>query len=165
MSLSGGTLSSGNSSGSSHGTQSYGGSEADMELQARMELKRKRRMESNRESAKRSRQRKQQHLDDLTSQVCVVEDYIQFKVFYNILVLDSKVILLLYTFCVRLWIDIIDRWLYFALCIEACTHVQVNMTQKSKIRWKRTWASGPAQANSNSEGWPFLRVPPPINCL
>ncbi|CAO2187894.1 unnamed protein product [Urochloa humidicola] len=40
-----------------------------MELQARMELKRKRRMESNRESAKRSRQRKQQHLDDLNSQV------------------------------------------------------------------------------------------------
>ena len=42
-----------------------------MELQARMELKRKRRMESNRESAKRSRQRKQQHLDDLNSQVRV----------------------------------------------------------------------------------------------
>ncbi|CAO2163597.1 unnamed protein product [Urochloa humidicola] len=40
-----------------------------MELQARMELKRKRRMESNRESAKRSRQRKQQQLDDLNSQV------------------------------------------------------------------------------------------------
>ncbi|GJN03293.1 hypothetical protein PR202_ga20723 [Eleusine coracana subsp. coracana] len=68
MSLSGGTLSSGTSSGSSHGTQSYG-SGGDMELRARMELKRKRRMESNRESAKRSRQRKQQHLDDLTSQV------------------------------------------------------------------------------------------------
>ncbi|TVU06721.1 hypothetical protein EJB05_49949 [Eragrostis curvula] len=68
MSLSGGTISSGTSSGSSRGTQSYG-SEGDMELQARMEMKRKRRMESNRESAKRSRQRKQQHLDDLTSQV------------------------------------------------------------------------------------------------
>jgi len=40
-----------------------------VDLQARMELKRKRRMESNRESAKRSRQRKQQHLDDLNLQV------------------------------------------------------------------------------------------------
>ncbi|CAL5006772.1 unnamed protein product [Urochloa decumbens] len=70
MTLSGGTFSSGSgtSSGSSHGTRSFG-SEGDMELQARMELKRKRRMESNRESAKRSRQRKQQHLDDLNSQV------------------------------------------------------------------------------------------------
>ncbi|OEL26451.1 hypothetical protein BAE44_0012530 [Dichanthelium oligosanthes] len=68
MTLSGGTFSSGTSSGSSHGTHSFG-SEGDMELQARMELKRKRRMESNRVSAKRSRQRKQQHLDDLNSQV------------------------------------------------------------------------------------------------
>ncbi|PUZ51174.1 hypothetical protein GQ55_6G157800 [Panicum hallii var. hallii] len=68
MSPSGGTFSNGTSSGSSRGTPSFG-SEADMELQARMELKRKRRMESNRESAKRSRQRKQQHLDDLNSQV------------------------------------------------------------------------------------------------
>ncbi|KAJ1268260.1 hypothetical protein BS78_07G122300 [Paspalum vaginatum] len=68
MTLSGGTFSSGTTSGSSHGTRSFG-SEGDMELQARMELKRKRRMESNRESAKRSRQRKQQHLDDLNSQV------------------------------------------------------------------------------------------------
>ncbi|XP_062196026.1 bZIP transcription factor 11-like [Phragmites australis] len=68
MTLSGGTLSSGTSSDSSHGTRCYG-AEGDMELQARMELKRKRRMESNRESAKRSRQRKQQHLDDLNSQV------------------------------------------------------------------------------------------------
>ncbi|GJN16542.1 hypothetical protein PR202_gb03543 [Eleusine coracana subsp. coracana] len=68
MPLSGGTLSNETSSGSSHGTQSYG-SEGHMELQARMDLKRKRRMESNRESAKRSRQRKQQLFDDLTSQV------------------------------------------------------------------------------------------------
>ncbi|XP_062192958.1 bZIP transcription factor 11-like isoform X1 [Phragmites australis] len=68
MAMSRGTISSGTSSGSSHGTHSYG-SEGDMELQARMELKRKRRMESNRESAKRSRQRKQQHLDNLNSQV------------------------------------------------------------------------------------------------
>lgn len=82
MSLSGGSLSSGTSSGWSQGAHSYG-SEADMELQARMELKRKRRMDSNRESAKRSRQRKQQHLDDLTSQVCIVEGYIQFVVFLS----------------------------------------------------------------------------------
>nr|CAB3482765.1 unnamed protein product [Digitaria exilis] len=70
MTLSGGTFSSGSgtSSGSSHEARSFG-SEGDMELQARMELKRKRRMESNRESAKRSRQRKQQHLDELNSQV------------------------------------------------------------------------------------------------
>ncbi|NP_001401269.1 light-inducible protein CPRF-2 isoform 2 [Zea mays] len=60
------TLSGGASSGSSHGTRSLG-SEGDMVH--RMELMRKRRMESNRESAKRSRQRKQQHLDDLNSQV------------------------------------------------------------------------------------------------
>ncbi|KQJ96266.1 bZIP transcription factor 44 [Brachypodium distachyon] len=68
MSLSGGTLSSETLSGSSHGTQSYG-SEGNLELQARMDLKRKRRKESNRESAKRSRLRKQQQLEELTTQV------------------------------------------------------------------------------------------------
>uniref|UniRef100_A0A0E0LU53 BZIP domain-containing protein n=1 Tax=Oryza punctata TaxID=4537 RepID=A0A0E0LU53_ORYPU len=68
MTLSGGTLSSGTTSGSSHGSRSSG-SEDDIQLQAQMDLKRKRRKESNRQSAKRSRLRKQQHLDDLTSQV------------------------------------------------------------------------------------------------
>lgn len=74
MTLSGGTFSSGSgsgtSSGSSHETPRFG-LDGDVELQARMELKRKRRMESNRESAKRSRQRKQQHLDELNSEVSV----------------------------------------------------------------------------------------------
>ncbi|KAL6842495.1 hypothetical protein ACP4OV_027730 [Aristida adscensionis] len=68
MGLSGGALPSGTSSGSSHDIQTCA-SEGDLELQARMERKRKRRMESNRVSAKRSRERKQQHLNDLTSQV------------------------------------------------------------------------------------------------
>jgi hypothetical protein len=41
----------------------------DVNLQVQMENRRKRRKESNRESARRSRLRKQQHLDDLDSQV------------------------------------------------------------------------------------------------
>ena len=64
------TMSSGTSSGSSQGTQSSR-SEDDLDLQAQMEKRRKRRKESNRESARRSRLRKQQHLDDLTSQVYI----------------------------------------------------------------------------------------------
>ncbi|KAL5231533.1 hypothetical protein ABZP36_030309 [Zizania latifolia] len=72
MTLSGGTLTSGTSSGSSRGVRSSG-SEGDVQLQALMDLKRKRRKESNRESAKRSRLRKQQHLDDMTSQVKQLE--------------------------------------------------------------------------------------------
>lgn len=65
-------MSSGTSSGSSQGTQSSR-SEDDLDLQAQME-RRKRRKESNRESARRSRLRKQQHLDDLTSQVNQLKD-------------------------------------------------------------------------------------------
>ncbi|KAJ1289169.1 hypothetical protein BS78_02G143800 [Paspalum vaginatum] len=49
-------------------------SEDDLDLQAQMERRRKRRKESNRESARRSRLRKQQHLDDLTSQVKQLKD-------------------------------------------------------------------------------------------
>jgi hypothetical protein len=63
-------MSSGTSSGSSLGTWwKTRSSEDDMNLQAQIENRRKRRKESNRESARRSRLRKQQHLDDLNSQV------------------------------------------------------------------------------------------------
>uniref|UniRef100_A0A0A9DG13 BZIP domain-containing protein n=1 Tax=Arundo donax TaxID=35708 RepID=A0A0A9DG13_ARUDO len=66
-------MSSGTSSGSSEGTRSSR-SEDDLDLQAQMERRRKRRKESNRESARRSRLRKQQHLDDLTSQLKQMKD-------------------------------------------------------------------------------------------
>jgi len=62
-------MSSGTSFGSSHGTQSSRSEEDCPDLWAQMEKRRKRRKESNRESARRSRVRKQQHLDDLSSQV------------------------------------------------------------------------------------------------
>jgi len=51
--------------------------------------------------------------------------------------------------------------LLFLLCIEACTHVQVNLTQ-SKIRWKRRLELQDLlkQVNSNNARCPFLRVHP-----
>jgi len=67
-------MSSGASFGSSLGTRSSRSEDDSPDLRAQMEKRRKRRKESNRESARRSRVRKQQHLDDLSSQVDQLKD-------------------------------------------------------------------------------------------